>query len=293
MRVLVAGDTHGDTEWARSLTKVAGKRGASTVIQVGDFGYWPRMKTSSRRSHAEAFLGTISRSCEAFGVAEWIVLDGNHDDHDGLAERCAYGLDDEGFASLWSHVRYAPRGHRFELGGARFGTLGGAVSLDAWIEQTGFDFGTGRRYRVGWDWFPDREAPKLSDVEHLGTDPVDVLLAHEAPSAVDMSRFEGFRGIDIPVEALGKTAGARELVTLAATNTGCRVLIHGHWHSRLTTLAEFAGKACVVEGLASNSFNGGRDGRAYLFLDIGARSENGCIELNVTDGRHADTLPIV
>lgn len=249
------------------------------------------MTTKWGLHHHELFLGEIEASCEEHNVDEWIVIDGNHDDHFALAARCAYGLDQDGMARLGERVRYSPRGNRFELGGARFGSLGGAVSLDAWAERAGFDFGYGTpRYRTDWNWFPNLEAPKVADLEALGSEPLDVLLTHEAPAQVDMTAHEGLRGVPLPLEALGKSIGARELVGLAATNTRCRLLVHGHWHERLSTFVDFPHHRCRVEGLASNSAGRGRDERAYLLLDIAPRLGEAANAINVIDGRNVESL---
>ena len=40
-RVLIAGDTHGNTAWVEALTTRAAEQGCPLIIQVGDFGYFP------------------------------------------------------------------------------------------------------------------------------------------------------------------------------------------------------------------------------------------------------------
>lgn len=283
---MVVGDTHGDIEWAARVTRIAAANGASVILQGGDFGYWPRMVVRHTHPHHELFLGCIARECKASDVIEWIVIDGNHDDHYELARQCGHGLDEDGLVPLGERVRYAPRGTRFDLAGVTVGTLGGAVSLDAWADKDGFDFGNGFHYTVGWDWFPELEAPKLSDVEHLGTEPVDILLTHEAPSFVDMRAYERLKGIRLSPEALAKTAATRELVSLAAVNTRAPLVVHGHWHRRVSTVVELPDDhLCVVEGLAANSTYSGRDGRSYLFVDIDPQSHE---KVHVLDGRTLD-----
>lgn len=287
VRVMVAGDTHGDGEWAETLTKLAGRHGASAVIQVGDFGFWPRMATKSGRSHAEYYLGRINAACGRWDVAKWIFIDGNHDDHFSLAQK---EVDLDGFKHLDPRVYYAPRGHRFEIAGVRFGALGGAVSLDAWAERSGYVFG-GTPYQAGWDWFPTDEAPTLNDVTRLidgGT--LDVLLTHDSPFGVDLTRFEGFKGVLFEPEVMMAAKEARVFVAGAAVATHAPLLIHGHWHARHTSHLAVGDYACQVEGLASNSVNYGRDARAYLFLDLDPSAPEGQ-RVTVTDGRKRASLP--
>lgn len=284
---MVAGDTHGDGEWAETLTKLAGRHDASVVVQVGDFGFWPRMATKSGQSHAEYYLERIGAACARWGVDKWLFIDGNHDDHFSLAQK-EIGLD--GFKHLHPRVHYAPRGHRFEITGVRFGALGGAVSLDAWAEQGGYVFG-GTPYQAGWDWFPKDETPTVNDVTRLvaGGD-LDVLLAHDSPYGVDLTRFEGFKGIVFEPEVMAAVTEVRMFITGAALATHTPLLIHGHWHARHTSHLAVGDYVCQVEGLASNSRNYGRDGRAYLFLDLDPDAPEGQ-RATVTDGRKRMSLP--
>lgn len=291
MRLLVAGDTHGDIGWAGHLTSVAADKGASVVLQVGDFGYWPRVTIEGNRPHHHEFLGRIASDCKAYGIDEWIVIDGNHDDHRELSMLASGGTDDNGFIRLGERVRYSPRGNRFMLGGARIGTLGGAVSLDAWAEHEGLCTFPNGGYRRDWDWFPDREAPTQADVDHLvdGGD-LDVLITHEAPRHVDMSPYYGLQGILFTPEILARTQHVRDLVSHAAAATKVPLLVHGHWHRRVTTHVDFPDSACLVESLASNSSRHGRDGRAYLFVDLEPHPDSEAVQIRVTDGRDINAL---
>jgi predicted phosphodiesterase len=291
---MVAGDTHGDIAWVGHLSTIAADAGASTVLQVGDFGYWPRMTTAGHHApHHHELLGRIASDCKAYGIDEWIVIDGNHDDHSELSMLANGGADDEGLVRLGERVRYSPRGNRFMLGGARVGTLGGAVSLDAWAEYEGLCSFGDRGYRKDWDWFPTLEAPTLADVDHLiEGGHLDLLLTHEAPRHVDMSPYYGLQGIHFTPEIMARTAAVRDLVSHAAVATKAPVLVHGHWHRRVTTWVDFPESSCLVESLASNSAGSGRDGRAYLFIDMETQSEDEAVKMRVTDGRDAAVLNV-
>lgn len=266
MRVLALGDTHGDMRWCVEVTRLAGEHGVERILQVGDFGYWPRMPATKYASHAELFLHEIAWACETYGVVEWIVFDGNHDDHQELQTVLRQQPDDEGLRRLGPHVRYSPRGNSFELAGVSFGTLGGAASIDALLEEWGVDFG-GTPYKRGYDWFPDLEQPSMSDVERLPAS-LDVLLAHEAPIEVDLTHLNGFPNIHIPPEILKATDGARMVVSAAMYATSPKLLIHGHWHGRNRVRLERESISCEILGLASNSRRQGRDERAFAILDL-------------------------
>ena len=161
-RVLIAGDTHGNTKWVRHLTEIAARDDCPVIIQVGDFGYLPDHRDGPR------FLSTVDRACAANGV-ELCFIDGNHDDHTSLTE-LEHGHVPVRVAE---HITYLPRGTRLGLGGCTFGFPGGAFSVD-WRDRT-----------AGIDWWP-HEVTDSDDVARLGKEPLDVLIAHDAPACVDL-----------------------------------------------------------------------------------------------------------
>jgi hypothetical protein len=267
----VLGDTHGDSKWCVEVTRIAGEHGVERVLQVGDFGYWPKVEfdlvAGQRVMWADWFLGEISWACDEYGVAEWIALDGNHDDHQSLQTVLRRQQpDDDGMLRLSRTVRYSPRGNSFKLAGVSFGTLGGAASIDAYLEEWGVDFGSSP-YERGKDWFPELERPSMTDVERLPGS-LDVLLTHEAPMEVDLSHLNGFPNICIPPEIQELTDRPRLVVSAAMHATRPKLLVHGHWHGRNRVHLERSDVSCEVVGLASNSRRRGRDERAFLILDL-------------------------
>lgn len=271
VRVLALGDTHGDSKWCVEVTRLAGEHGVDRILQVGDFGYWPRLEVDVvagvRLSHAEWLLSEIATACAIYGVDEWIVIDGNHDDHQSLQLALKYQpADEDGMVRLGSRVRYSPRGNSFKLAGVSFGTLGGAASIDALLEQAGVDFG-GEPYRPGHNWFPDLEQPSMADVDRLPGS-LDVLLTHEAPMEVDLRHLNGFPNIHIPPEVQQATEGPRLVVSAAVHHTQPKLVIHGHWHARNKVRLERSQLSCDVVGLASNSRRSGRDERSFVILDL-------------------------
>ena len=271
MRVMALGDTHGDTKWCVEATRIAGEYGVERILQVGDFGYWPKIAVDTNLSLAQWLVNEISWACHEYGVAEWIVIEGNHDDHEALRaheaiEALAGSPDPDGMVPLHPLIRYSPRGNSFTLAGTTFGTLGGAASIDAYLERAGVEFGP-EPYREGYDWFPELERPTLDDVERLPSS-VDVLLTHEAPIEVDLSKFNGFPNIYISPEIQEITDAARHIVSAAAYKTKPKLLVHGHWHGRNRVHARWGDSDCEIIGLASNNRRAGRDARAYLILDL-------------------------
>lgn len=245
-RVLIAGDTHGNTAWVDALARTAAEQGCPIIIQVGDFGYLPDHQEGPR------FLTAVDTAFALNGVELWFI-DGNHDDHFALAE---HREGDTPFA-LSDQVTYIPRGARLTLGGLRFGFLGGAFSVD-WRDRT-----------HGIDWWPN-EKTDHSDVARLGGDDLDVLIAHDAPAGVDLSSWR------LPTEDQVRTDEVRSLIAMAVEATRPRIVLHGHWHhahdselswiDRATTeqIGELTWRSTRVVGLSCDGDAAG----GWLVLDL-------------------------
>lgn len=237
MRILVVGDVHGNTAFMRTAILRAAKRGISTILQVGDFGYWPHTKSG------EKFLKDLERAAAEHGVTVWWI-DGNHENHEwlGLKNRA-----EDGTVQVSEHCRYLPRGHRWEWNGVRFGALGGAFSID-W------------RLRVPMvSWWP-QEVVHLRDIEHLGTEPLDVLVTHDHPAGIDLPSGFSLRATD---QAMSDQQ--RLMLHEAVDQTNPRLVLHGHWHYRYTSLLRRDNQPPVlIEGLGCDS--DGED--ALLELDL-------------------------
>ncbi|MFI2296059.1 metallophosphoesterase [Isoptericola sp. NPDC019571] len=206
-RIVVAGDWHGDARWARDVLEAAAAARVDLVIQVGDFGI------GGFGMSGPSMVRQVDKACHKFGCRV-VVVPGNHDDYDHLARR---PFDEAGMIHLGRYIRAVPRPFRFEVGRRRFGALGGAVSVD-------------REDRVeGVDWWP-QEAPAWSDVQSLGTGPLDVLIGHDLPAEVRVTPG----GYDIDAATLARAAEVRAMLSTAITQTRPQVVFGGHWHERLS-----------------------------------------------------------
>src|SRR6266702_3802730 len=81
-QVLVAGDWHGDREWALSVIKrvpqlLSGEQ-TRLILHLGDFGIWPGVE--GRR-----YLDSVSAVLDLVGAQLWFI-DGNHEDFPQLAQ---------------------------------------------------------------------------------------------------------------------------------------------------------------------------------------------------------------
>lgn len=241
-QLLLAGDWHGDAEWARYVIAQApvGHDGSRLIIQLGDFGVWPG-RTGAR------YLDRVAAALEASN-ARCLFLDGNHEDFTQLA---AFPTRPDGLREIRPRLFHLPRATRWNWRELRFLALGGATSLD-------------RPWRTsGVDWWP---AEGLTDADHdraVRGGVCDVMLTHDAPSGIDVP------GIPAPstwdpdeVERADQHRVRLREVVDAVRPTW---LFHGHFHSRYdATLWTGGGHQVRVSGL-SNDWTGA-DG--YLILDL-------------------------
>lgn len=204
MRVLLAGDWHGNIDFSARVIDLAGDIGCRAVLQLGDFGLWP--------GRENAWLDHIDARAARTGV-EVVWVDGNHEHH-ALLERLS--RPDHGLVPMREHVTWASRGARWEWDGLRFGALGGAVSVDRMFR------------RAGHNWWPG-EAATEADIERLGHEPLDVLATHAAPTSYPAPA----RVPRLPADVLADAAAHRDLLDRAVANTRPRLVVHGHYHQRL------------------------------------------------------------
>ena len=234
MRILLAGDWHGNREWAQTCFEVAARDKCDAVLQLGDFGLWP--------GREDEWLDHVERLAASAGAPlTWI--DGNHENHEAL-DRWRDQADGSGLVQMRDSVRWATRGARWEWDGVRFGALGGAVSVDRFLR------------RPGVNWWP-QEAVTQSDVDRLGDGPLDVLATHAAPTTPGRP----YRRLPLPRSIIEDALQTRSLLDQAVARTRPALVVHGHYHTRMRT--QLGGR--LVEGLAHDKSS---EDEALALLDL-------------------------
>lgn len=175
MKILFAGDTHGNLGHAQYLVRTAKKEGCDRVFVLGDFGMWEHQKAGVY------FLDTLNTYCNVNNIHMYFA-DGNHDKTSLTVEMYADSRDDEGFMMVRPYIHYAWRGHRWTWDDVKFIALGGAYSVDKdWRLDLEKRY-PGKYGGPGSLWFPEEE---MSDEDMAAilenTDPVDVIMAHDKP----------------------------------------------------------------------------------------------------------------
>lgn len=154
--IVVIGDIHGEF-WALDalLDRIPAN---AKVIQLGDFGIWPRKRP------------------EWNGVRPVYFIDGNHDHIPSLPIRASAPVE------VWPNAFYVPRGVVLELDSKRILFCGGSKSLDrAWREKDSEWHG----------WFEDEQLSD-DDVERALTNAnggVDFMVTHTPPDSVIRRNF--------------------------------------------------------------------------------------------------------
>lgn len=203
--VALAGDWHGNTEWAVGVIEEAVSVGVKRILHLGDFGIWPGIGGTE-------YLDTVNDTLNRARVALWFV-DGNHDDHRALAR---LPRNPNGYRDVRNRIKYLPRGYRWEWHRRTWLALGGAVSLDRAVRTE------------GRDWWPEEEITEWQAEQIVSEGRADVMLTHECPSRVVHS---------FPVPPtwwdqrdLARSDAHRERLQRVVNEVKPSWLFHGHLH---------------------------------------------------------------
>jgi calcineurin-like phosphoesterase family protein len=164
--IVLLGDIHGEFF---HLARAVSRYPEATIIQLGDFGYWPQFRVQWHRQRKPVYF-----------------IEGNHDYLPHLIKLTKP-------KEIWPGLIYVPRATVLELEGTRFGFMGGAMSVDRRMRpQGGHNHG----------WFPE-EVVTEEEVAQLVEQKPDVILAHSPPESTVKSyetpeqrrKFLGFFGL--------------------------------------------------------------------------------------------------
>ena len=199
MRVLLLGDTHGNTGWVRDVAlPIAYSVSADAVFQLGDFGYWD--------TDGE-FVNTVSKSNTPF-----YFIDGNHENHPKLP------VEHGEVVNLSGNLYYVPRGSVLNWEGVKVLAVGGAHSID-------------RAYRTpGVDWFPEEDISEDDVRLAVSALTCDIMLCHDAPSTAELPLVTPY---DVAWRAeLPACEANRERVGFIVDAVKPSLYVHGHYHSK-------------------------------------------------------------
>lgn len=230
MKLLLAGDTHGDAANINHLFNKAKGNDCEKILVLGDFGHFPHLKSG------RTFYNEISRSAIKNGIElHWIK--GNHDNHHDLKQY-------SGCVELHPNIFFHQNLNVWTWGKYTFCAIGGAHSIDKEC----------RTEEIDW-W--SNEQISLSDIEgaaHIQS-PVDVVLSHDCPISVDISKYLDYKR-DI------KTHGNRQKLQDIVEILKPKMLFHGHYHQRIDSTGIHPEDTFQSVGLGSNV--NPRDKQSYI-----------------------------
>lgn len=217
--IAIAGDWHGDRAWATARLQSLGERGISVCAHLGDLGIWPGPS-------GKAFLNTVEKVCAKYDIAI-LVTPGNHEDWGRLSDLWSDPKNQNADRTLrplylTDHLAVLPRGHRWEMGGRSFVSLGGAPSLDFSFRQE------------GKTWWPQEQISPEDVTRTIKGGYADVMLTHDAPgppwTTPPVADILDANPMGWSDRALAYAAVGRNLVTEAFLGVSPRLLVHGHYH---------------------------------------------------------------
>lgn len=218
MKILFAGDVHGDIGHIRNVFAHACRVEADAIFQVGDFNYGfyrSQFKGTGGRVECEV-THAVSKLVEKTEIP-FYVIDGNHEDFDVLGAALE-GLmpEEDGTYQLYPNVFYVPRGTILEWSGVKFMCVGGAASVD-------------RKTRTPYvDWFPQETITDADVDKAIQAGKADVLVSHDAPfeSKIVDKHLNPYWG----QQAVEDTYTNRHRLSMILNKCGASMVIHGHLH---------------------------------------------------------------
>jgi Icc-related predicted phosphoesterase len=230
MRIMLAGDTHGNLTHIRYLIGEALEKKCDAIFVLGDFGFWP---------HSENGIKFIEQLETLLELAELDLfwLDGNHENHDILDVVVENGdRDDKDFVLITPRIRYAPRGHVWVWGETKFMALGGAFSVDRSARELGVSWWNQEMLTWG-------QAEKASK-----SGKVDILLCHDGPANVDYNKHLALKGFPLWKKCINSEENKRR-INYVVNQVMPKSIFHGHIHMRYSDKVKFGHGDVYVEGL--------------------------------------------
>jgi hypothetical protein len=219
----IIGDLHGNTRYAVSAIRQVCEKlhleSPKIILQAGDFGVYPDDGThewmGETRRH-QTFLEGVTEVLDDNDARLWFV-DGNHEDHNMLAELAA---SQPGADSVWltSRIKWLQRGHRWSWHEKTWLAAGGAVSVDKLLRTPGVD------------WFPQEEITDVQEALIVSGGHADVLLSHDAPACEPLNLRVPY---DLWLPMIPRAEAHRERMQRICESVKPSKIFHGHYHMPL------------------------------------------------------------
>lgn len=217
----LVGDCHGNLSFAVKAVRELAARGVTVVHFLGDFGF-----VYSGLPAERAALDTLDQALFDAGASAF-VTGGNHENYD-LWD----GIDPDSAGIRWAteQIGMLRRGWRAKSPtGRTIASLGGANSIDVFYRM---------QNRLGW-WTGEQITE--ADLAALGTEPVDVLLGHDAPLSERLAnRLARTEHLWDP-EGLRYAKHGQSVFHQGFVQVRPQLVFSGHYHQFIDTTEEFVG----------------------------------------------------
>lgn len=222
MRVLVVGDSHGNSAWMHDVViPRAVEMGATKLLQVGDFGFiWP----------SPNYLRTLDKLDRALSRAglDLHFLPGNHEDFSKIALLASrqHAVSPEGHVPFRPHIFYTGRVSAWSWNGRRCAVVGCATSVD-------------RHLRIsGRSWWPEEALTPADVTAARALRRTEILFTHDCPVQNPFSLLPD-----------ADSLAHRQTVTDIARELRPSVWFHGHYHHFANYPFQHDAGVCDVTGL--------------------------------------------
>lgn len=254
VRMVVAGDTHGNVGAIRYKAEIAKEHGADRILVVGDFGLWPG-------HDGVRYLDEVNRIAHDFNIHVF-ALPGNHEDHDQWDKWMNFGLPTaSGFTYVRDRLLLSPKVHNWKWGGRRFFICGGAVSIDKKWRTEGVSWWAGEQF----------DENNLASVLKYRGASIDYLFTHDCS---DYTPWKNRLKPDLDSQR------NRNRIDQAINHLKPRMHFHGHMHERYDWVnTKSHGKFETPWGVSEDDWNGAEtqtyglqcdyEDDSWLILDTG------------------------
>jgi hypothetical protein len=233
-RIVVAGDWHGNEDWAvsviRRVPRLLAGESQRLILHLGDFGIWPDRD-------GKVYLDRVSGALAEAEAELWFV-DGNHEDFSQLGK-----LDEnpgpDGRVPVVPRVMHLPRGYRWNWHGRSWLACGGAVSLDRAVRTEGVD------------WWPQEEITTEQEVAISASGHADVMACHDCPSGV--AHTFAHPPPEWAAEDLARNDAHRRRLQRIVDAVMPAYLMHGHLHRAYRRTVDFGYGPVRVTGLDADN----------------------------------------
>ncbi len=219
-RIGLLGDPHADLQWRGLAVRNLARVGIRQIHVLGDFGFLSSGSPLERERLRLLTKQLTSRNAFMY------VTGGNHEGYPTLHRR--YPLDEWGYRRLSRRIIWLPRGWRgATAAGTVVASLGGANSISR-----------GRRNQTVSGhvaaWHPEEQITE-EDLEALGSDPVDVLLGHDAPFSRALKRHVTRQRRFWTRDGIAYAAAGQAMFHRGVVQVQPKLVLSGHYHRYLDT----------------------------------------------------------